>query len=241
MFSSGKCETRQNEIYKLNFTLKVTVNPQHPTPTHPPKSKDINQGILHLWAEFGDPSLNGNCVSPGGRPIWHWSLHRSEPQISLPSGDSQFSTFCGNSEWKLFKSPKRRFDQYPGSINHFTSCWIVWEKSIEFIPLIIHTISLTLFCLYRQFMVINQNICRHVSWFVNGTWETVYLCLCQWRTMTWRKNMGKIASHFFIMKPNEVQTGYNMYVIYCGVWMFCNKIKISTIFNIYSYGTIRDN
>ena len=40
---------------KLNLTLKVKVN-------CPPNNRDLNQGLLHLWSKFGDPSLNGSQV-----------------------------------------------------------------------------------------------------------------------------------------------------------------------------------
>ena len=54
-------------------------------------------------------------------------------------------------------------------------------------------------------------------------------------------NMGEISWYYIIMKTNEVQPRYNMHVVYRGIWVFCNKIKISTIFDIYVYDNIRDN
>ena len=41
---------------KLNLTLTVKVN-------HPQNNRDLNQGILHLWSKFDDPSLNGDELS----------------------------------------------------------------------------------------------------------------------------------------------------------------------------------
>ena len=48
-------ERAQNGVnfdFELNLTLKFKVN-------HPPNNRDLNQGLLHLWSKFGDPSLNG--------------------------------------------------------------------------------------------------------------------------------------------------------------------------------------
>ena len=69
----------KNLTFKSYLTLEVNVNyppppppTPHPTPTpptptptpphpppHPQNNRDLNQGILHLWSKFGDPSLNG--------------------------------------------------------------------------------------------------------------------------------------------------------------------------------------
>ena len=41
--------------FKLNLTLKVKVN-------CPQNKMDLDQCLLHLWSNFGDPSLNGSRV-----------------------------------------------------------------------------------------------------------------------------------------------------------------------------------
>ena len=42
----------------------------------PPKNnRDLNQGLLHLWSKFGDPSLNGPKLSCGQASDWHTQTH----------------------------------------------------------------------------------------------------------------------------------------------------------------------
>ena len=41
--------------FKFNLTLKVKVD-------CPQNNRDLNQGLLHLWFKFGDPSLNWSQV-----------------------------------------------------------------------------------------------------------------------------------------------------------------------------------
>ena len=48
--SHGQAQNGVNFELKLNLTLKVQVN-------HPQNNRDLNQGLLHLWSKFGDPSL----------------------------------------------------------------------------------------------------------------------------------------------------------------------------------------
>ena len=50
--SRGQAENGWILILKLNLTLKVKVN-------YPQNNRDLNQGLLHLWSKFGDPSWNG--------------------------------------------------------------------------------------------------------------------------------------------------------------------------------------
>ena len=49
-----------------------TPTPHPPTPTPPWNNRDLNQGLLHLWSKFGDPSLNGWWVIA---PTSTWLVH----------------------------------------------------------------------------------------------------------------------------------------------------------------------
>ena len=42
---------RDFDFLKLNLTLKVRV-------IHSQNNRDLNQGVLHFWSKFDDPSLN---------------------------------------------------------------------------------------------------------------------------------------------------------------------------------------
>ena len=48
----GQAQNGVNFDLEFNLTLKVKFN-------HPQNNRDLNQGLLHLWSKFGDPSLNG--------------------------------------------------------------------------------------------------------------------------------------------------------------------------------------
>ena len=64
----GQAQNGVNFDFHIKFDLegqdRLPPHPPHPphtptpTPTHP-NNRDLNQGILHLWSKFGDPSLNG--------------------------------------------------------------------------------------------------------------------------------------------------------------------------------------
>ena len=71
---------------KLNLTLKVKVN-------HPKNNRDLNQGLLHPWFKFGDPSWNGWWVM--SRTIsWlthrrtHTHTHRQTQATTIPEGQN---------------------------------------------------------------------------------------------------------------------------------------------------------
>ena len=46
----GQAQNGVNLTLECNMTLKVTINCPN---------RDLNQGFLHLWSKFDDPSLNG--------------------------------------------------------------------------------------------------------------------------------------------------------------------------------------
>ena len=74
----------QEEIMtlKLNFTLKVKVN-------HPQKHEDLDQGLLHIWSKFGDPSLNGWWVIMRTSPwLMHGQTHRQTQATTIPKGQN---------------------------------------------------------------------------------------------------------------------------------------------------------
>ena len=51
------CQRRKSDANKEDFENKLNLTCQ--AQSTPPKNKDLNQGILHLWSQFGGPSLNG--------------------------------------------------------------------------------------------------------------------------------------------------------------------------------------
>ena len=64
-------EQAQNGV-NFDFEVKFDLEGQGQSP--PKTNSDLNQGILHLWSKFGDPSLNGwwviartNLVTDGRR------------------------------------------------------------------------------------------------------------------------------------------------------------------------------
>ena len=64
---------------KLNLTLKVKVN-------HPQNNKDLNQGLLHLWSKFGDPSLNGCWVIAQTNLVTDGLTDRRTQATTIPVG-----------------------------------------------------------------------------------------------------------------------------------------------------------
>ena len=49
----------QNQV-RFDFQVKFYLKDQGQLP--PKNNRDLNQGVLHLWFRFGDPSLNGSRV-----------------------------------------------------------------------------------------------------------------------------------------------------------------------------------
>ena len=50
IYSGGETGCYKTWNFKLNLTLKVMVN-------CPQDNRDLNQGVLHLWSKYGEPSL----------------------------------------------------------------------------------------------------------------------------------------------------------------------------------------
>ena len=50
------CRQAQNGV-TFDFEVEFDLEGQSQSP--PQNNSDINQGLLHLWSKFGDPSLNG--------------------------------------------------------------------------------------------------------------------------------------------------------------------------------------
>ena len=49
------CGQAQNEV-KFDFQVKFDIEGRGRS--SPKNNRDLNQGVLHLWSKFGDPSLN---------------------------------------------------------------------------------------------------------------------------------------------------------------------------------------
>ena len=43
----------------VNFDFEIRFDIEGQDQSTPITSRDLNQGLLHLWSKFGDPSLNG--------------------------------------------------------------------------------------------------------------------------------------------------------------------------------------
>ena len=107
-------------IPKLNLTLKVKVN-------HPPNNRDLNQGLLHLWSTFGDPSLNGWWVIArtsyrGWRTHTGTNTHTDRRrQRQYPKAKTGLG-WKGDPEWNVWISfslklvPKVRINNSPISV-----------------------------------------------------------------------------------------------------------------------------
>ena len=75
--SHGQAQNRVNFDFEVKFDLEVQGQ-------SPPKTiRDLNQGLLHLWCKFGDPSLN-----------WCWVIARTSKW--LPHGRTDTQTDAGN-------------------------------------------------------------------------------------------------------------------------------------------------
>ena len=75
MQASQIFQRRKSDANKEDFENKLNLTCQ--AQSTPPKNKDLNQGILHLWSKFGGPSLKGWWViartsSKWGK-FWLWS------------------------------------------------------------------------------------------------------------------------------------------------------------------------
>ena len=55
-YGADKLKMGQNSTQKLNLTLEVKID--HPLNKN---NRDLNQGVLHLWSNFGDPSNELSC------------------------------------------------------------------------------------------------------------------------------------------------------------------------------------
>ena len=57
----------------VNLDFQVKIWPWRSRSISPQNNRDLNQGPLHLWSKFGDPSLNGSRVIARTRK---WLTHR---------------------------------------------------------------------------------------------------------------------------------------------------------------------
>ena len=63
------CGQAQNGV---NFDFKVKFDLEDQGQLPPKKNRNLNQGLLHLWSKFNDPSLNGSRVIV---PTSKWLIH----------------------------------------------------------------------------------------------------------------------------------------------------------------------
>ena len=76
------CRQAQNGV-TFDFEAKFDLEGQN--------NRDLNQGLIHLWSKFGDPSLNGWWVIartskwlPHGRTDGHWQTQAT----TIPEGQN---------------------------------------------------------------------------------------------------------------------------------------------------------
>ena len=101
-----------NFYLKLHLTLKFKVN-------HPQNRRYLNQGLLHLWPKFGDPSWNGSWViSRGQARDWrtdgytHTHTHRRR-QRQYPKANTGLG-------WKWYQnSPRIDMKCFPVDIQYY--------------------------------------------------------------------------------------------------------------------------
>ena len=75
------------------LTLKVKVN-------HPQNYRDLNQGLLHLWSKFGDPSLNESQVI-AQRSKWLTHGHTQTQAMTIPKDQNWPRVKMGNKVFRL--------------------------------------------------------------------------------------------------------------------------------------------
>ena len=88
-----RCGQAQNGV---NLDLSY-IWPWRSRSTAPQNNKDLNQGLLHLWAKFGDPSLNGWWVIVRTSS---WLMHRQTHT------QTQATTKLGSQNWASGKNDK---------------------------------------------------------------------------------------------------------------------------------------
>ena len=67
------------------FGLSSSIWPWRSLSITPQNNRDLNQGLLHLWSKFGDPSLNG----------W-WIIARTSSWLTDPQTHTHTHTHAGN-------------------------------------------------------------------------------------------------------------------------------------------------
>ena len=78
------CRQAQNGV-TFDFEVKFDFEGQGQSP--PQNNRNLNQGLLHLWSKFGDPSLNG----------W-WVIARTSKRLphTWTDGRTDTQTYAGN-------------------------------------------------------------------------------------------------------------------------------------------------
>ena len=82
----------QNGV-NFDFEVKFDLEGQGQSPPPPPKKKnnrDLNQGLLHLWSKFGDPSLNGAQSHRADKQVIdaQTDTHTQTQAMTIPKGQN---------------------------------------------------------------------------------------------------------------------------------------------------------
>ena len=88
---AGNDNTRRPKLASgkngVNFDSQVQFDLEdHPSIT-PRNNRDLNQGLLHLWSKFGDPSLNGWWIIPR-TSSWLTDRHTYTHTQAIPEGQN---------------------------------------------------------------------------------------------------------------------------------------------------------
>ena len=97
------CRQAQNGV-TFDFEVKFDLEGQGQSP---PNNRDLNQGLLHLWSKFGDPSLNGWWVTARtSKWLPHTRTdgrtHRQTQATTIPEGQN----------WPRVKSKNHRSNTF---------------------------------------------------------------------------------------------------------------------------------
>ena len=95
-------------LLKLNSTLKVKID-------CPQNNRDhLNQGVLHLWSKFGDPSLNVfRVIARTSKWLTHKHTHgHTDTPTDADNGNTRGPKLASgkNSDTRAFNSPGARFN-----------------------------------------------------------------------------------------------------------------------------------
>ena len=103
------------------FWLWSSIWPWRSRSVIPQNNRDLNQGLLHLWSKFGDPSLNGWWViaqTSWGLTHTHGHTHRQTQTTTIPEGQN----------WPRVKRCDRQKDRQTDRWREWTIHRAAWSQ-----------------------------------------------------------------------------------------------------------------